>query len=63
MIIQNEEKLRCIKRELGMRRRNYPRWVEQGKISKQAADREIEVMKAIEQDYERAVAREGLFSR
>lgn len=36
-----------IKRELATRRRVYPRWIEQGKITKQAADFRVLVLEAI----------------
>jgi hypothetical protein len=45
------EKLACLKRELGMRRRVYPRWVAQGKMSQAEMDREIRVMEALVADY------------
>ena len=45
-------KLKCIDRELGMRRRVYPGFVNRGKMSQQAADEEIAVLEAIKADYE-----------
>ena len=45
------QKRACIERELKMRRRVYPRWVENGKMTQADADREIAVMEAILADY------------
>lgn len=46
------DKRACIERELKMRRRVYPRWVEQRRMSQQQADREIKLMEAIAADYD-----------
>ena len=54
-----KEKLACITRELGMRADVYPRWVEAGKMTATFAARQIEVMRAIREDYmEQALAAE-----
>ena len=45
------DKRACLERELRMRRRVYPRWVQAGKLSQAEADREITVMEAILADY------------
>lgn len=45
------DKRACIERELRMRRRVYPRWVQAGKLSQAEADREVAVMQAILADY------------
>jgi hypothetical protein len=37
----------CVRREIGMRKRVYPRWVESLKMSAGEATREIEVMEAV----------------
>jgi hypothetical protein len=42
-----DDMLACVRREIGMRRRVYPRWVEQSKMSAADADREIETMEAV----------------
>lgn len=47
-----EEKLACIKRELGFRRRVYEHRIQQGKMKPEAADREIWLMEAVQRDYE-----------
>lgn len=59
-IITAAEKLACVTRELNMRRRVYPRWVESGKMTQAKADHEIRVMEAIAADYERQVHGERL---
>lgn len=38
------EQIACLDRELGMRRRVYPRWVDAKKMTQEKADREIAVM-------------------
>lgn len=45
------EKRQAIERELKMRKRVYPRWVEGGKMTQRQADREIAVMETILADY------------
>jgi len=44
----NAEMLRCVQRELKMRRRVYPRFVASGKMSVVTSDYEIKTMEAIE---------------
>lgn len=41
------EQLREVRREIALRKRVYPRWIEQGKVSKQGADRKIAIMEAV----------------
>jgi hypothetical protein len=48
--ISATEKLRCIERELVYRRRVYPRLVEKGRMSRDAAANEIEIMEAVAND-------------
>lgn len=45
------QKLRCLERELKMRRKVYPRWVRDGKMQPEAADYEIQVMAEIMAEY------------
>ena len=45
------EKLQCLRREIAIRKAVYPKWVASGKMTRQAADHEIEVMEAIAADY------------
>ena len=42
-----EDQIICVRREIGMRERVYPRWVAAGKMKPHMAEREIAVMKAV----------------
>ena len=42
-----EEMKACVEREIRMRERVYPRWVQNGKMSQNKADTEIACMKAV----------------
>lgn len=55
-----EQKHREIVRELKLRQRVYPRWVEAGKLSMNDARRQIEIMTEIAQDYEKLSLQERL---
>lgn len=59
-IITSADKLACAERELKMRQRVYPRWVDAGKMSAGKAELEIEMMKAIAADYQAAAQKERL---
>lgn len=59
-IIDTADKLACAQRELTMRRRVYPRWVETGRMTQAKMDFEIRIMSAIVADYERQVQGERL---
>ncbi len=45
------EKLACVEREIKMRKRVYPRWVADGRMTQQKADAEIATMEEIAEDY------------
>lgn len=49
--ITHDQKRACIERELKMRRRVYPRWVSDNRMTQAKADEEIAVMEAILADY------------
>jgi hypothetical protein len=51
MPYSTHDKLLCIERELRMRRRVYPRAVTDRRMTAEEAEREIDVMEAIAQDY------------
>lgn len=51
MTVSYDQKRACIERELKMRRRVYPRWVEAGRMTQAKADEEVAVMEAILADY------------
>lgn len=42
-----DEQIKCVRREIAMRERVYPRWVEQKKMTQQKADAEILVMREV----------------
>lgn len=50
-MITTEDKRRCLKREIAMRRAAYPGWIASGRMTRAQADREIAVMEAILADY------------
>lgn len=53
--INRADKITCLKREISMRRRVYPRWIESGKMKQETADREIALMEAILADFEATI--------
>ncbi len=55
-LISDDEKLRCVEREVAMRRIVYQKWAASGKMKQTKADREIEVMEAVAADYREAIA-------
>lgn len=48
------EQLACVERELGMRKRIYPRWIANGKLNQAAADLEMRRMEAVRDTLKRA---------
>jgi hypothetical protein len=56
--ITNADKLACIKRELALRSRLYPKWVEQDRLTARKAAHEIACIEQIANDYQRIVDRE-----
>lgn len=56
--ITTKDKLRSSRSELTMRRSLYPRWVKDGRMTQERADRGIALMEAIVKDYETLVAEE-----
>jgi len=55
-----QEKSDCAAREVKMRMRVYPRWVQDDRMSQAQANREIECMRQIAADYADAAAKERL---
>lgn len=51
MTFTNSDKFECLQREIKMRKRVFPRRVQQGKMKQAEADREIACMEAIAEDY------------
>lgn len=58
MSVTTKEKYKEIKRELDLRKNCYPKWVLQGRMTQQIADKHIEVMEAILKDYEEKLKQE-----
>jgi hypothetical protein len=58
--ITASDKLACVERELKMRKRVYPRWTAQDKMSEGKAAHEIACMEAIVSDYRIAAEKERL---
>lgn len=58
-MITTAQKRTAAEREVRMRRRVYPRWVAQGRMTHAEADHQIRVMEAIAADY----AEPNLFSK
>ena len=42
-----EDQIKAVEREISMRRRVYPRWVENKRMSQEKADKEIATMEAV----------------
>lgn len=55
-----QQKLEAVEREIKMRRRVYPRWCADGRMTQAKADQEIAVMESIAADYRADVDRERL---
>lgn len=47
MTVPIDEQVRCVEREISMRERVYPRWVEQKRMTEKKADQELEAMRAV----------------
>lgn len=45
--INIDDMIKCVEREIGMRERVYPRWVEAKKMSAEKAESEIKTMKKV----------------
>ena len=50
-MITNDQKRKAIVREIKMRKRVYPRWVQDGRMTQETADEQIAIMEAILDDY------------
>lgn len=42
-----DDQIDCVKREIGMRERVYPKWVQLRRLSQEQADRELGRMRAV----------------
>lgn len=54
------DQIACVKREIGLRERVYPRWIEKKRMSQQKADHEMEAMRAVLVSLEEIAARQRL---
>ena len=61
MEVRSTDKLKVIKRELALRRRNYPKWVAAGKMKQKEAEEQLRIMEAILADYEREAQQQVRF--
>lgn len=52
MNITLERQIKCVNREIGFRKRCYPRWVEMGRMKREDADREIMEMESVKRTLE-----------
>ena len=55
-----EQKRKAVERELSFRRRVYPRFIEQRKMTRELADEQIAIFEAIRMDYSAAETKERL---
>jgi len=60
VIFTAEDKLRCVEREIKMRKQVYPNRVLTGRMTQVQADREIACMEAIAQDLSRVAEKDRL---
>lgn len=51
---QLDQQLNEVERELGLRRRNYPKWVAAGSMKQEQADRQIKLMEGIKETVRQA---------
>jgi hypothetical protein len=61
--VTDQDKFDCARRELNIRKRVYPHWVNNGRMKQASADREIEIMQAIADDYRSKIDEASLFTR
>lgn len=47
MAVPIEAQIRCVEREIRMRKRVYPSWVERGRMTQAKAEEELEAMEAV----------------
>lgn len=55
------DQLKEVRRELALRKRKYPEWVAKGTLTQSAADKHMELMKAVAETLEPLAKSEGLF--
>ena len=47
MTVSIDEQVKCVEREIGMRVRVYPAWVQNGRMTQAKADHELKAMRAV----------------
>jgi hypothetical protein len=47
MTVTLVQQIKCVEREIGMRQRVYPRWIEAKRMTQKKADEEIAAMQAV----------------
>lgn len=47
-VIDLNQQIQCVRREIAMRQSAYPRWVKEGRMKQAKATEEIEAMQAVE---------------
>ena len=47
MAVPIDDQVKCVEREISMRERVYPRWIEAKRMTQKKADQEIEAMRAV----------------
>lgn len=58
-MIEPIDKLRCVEREIAMRKTIYPKLVASGRMKQDEADREIAVMEAVADDIRNQIGPPG----
>lgn len=53
-----DEQIDCVRREIGMRQRVYPKWIESRRLTQETADRELTRMRAVLATLERVKAQQ-----
>jgi hypothetical protein len=56
------DQIRCVEREIAMRQRAYPNWVQSGRMSAVMASAEIATMEEVLETLKRVAQREGMLS-
>jgi len=55
-----DDMIACVRREIALRKRVYPKWVDQERMNQEKADREIECMEAVLLEIEEKAGRRML---
>lgn len=53
MTFSTEDKLKCLRREIALRKSAYPKWIGSGRMTEEVAEREIAAMESILLDVQR----------